>query len=218
MMLYFGSYLFTKKIRNMKNLLAIFILSSTITLSTKGQDAVNLKPFKVDLSIGYAIPGGEGTKGGIVLAVEPKYAVIPNLAVGLRMEGAIIAKFSGYDENGNAMNTKVKAAGSYLATGDYYFTNNYALRPFVGAGAGIFSLAGIEVNSSSENISGGSKFGGMVRGGIEAGHFRLGLEYNIVPKTTFEGYDSDGNYVTGLTSSNNYFGIKIGACIGGGRK
>ena len=202
----------------MKNLLAMFILSATISLSTKGQDAVHLKPFKVNLSVGYAIPGGEGTKGGIVLALEPKYAVIPNFAVGLRMEGAIIAKFSGYDENGNAMNTKVKAAGSYLATGDYYFTNNYAFRPFAGAGAGIFSLAGIEVNSSSENISGGSKFGGMVRAGIEAGHFRLGLEYNIVPKTTFEGYDSNGNYVTGLTSSNNYIGIKIGACIGGGRR
>ena len=202
----------------MKNLLAIFILSATISLSTKGQDAVHLKPLKVDLSVGYAIPGGEGVKGGIIFAFEPKYAVIPNLAVGLRMEGAIIAKFSGYDEEGNAMNTKVKAAGSYLATGDYYFTNNYALRPFAGAGAGIFSIAGIEVNSSSENISGGSKFGVMVRGGIEAGHFRIGLEYNIVPKTTFEGYDSNGNYVTGLTSSNNYIGIKIGAFIGGGRK
>src|SRR6187402_894117 len=218
MLSYFGSYLFTKKIRYMKNFLAIFILSSAITLSSKGQDVVHLKPLKVDLSIGYAIPGGEGAKGGIVLALEPKYAVIPNLAVGLRMEGAIIAKFSGYDEEGNAMNTKVKAAGSYLATGDYYFTNNFALRPFAGAGAGIFSIAGIEVNSSSENISGGSKFGGMIRGGIEAGHFRIGLEYNIVPKTTFEGYDSGGNYVTGLTSSNNYIGIKIGACIGGGRK
>jgi outer membrane protein X len=193
----------------MKNFLAIFILFATISLSSKGQDAVNLKPFKVDLSIGYAIPGGEGAKGGIVLAFEPKYAVIPNLAVGLRMEGAIIAKFSGYDEDGNAMNTKVKVAGSYLATGDYYFTNNYSFRPFAGAGAGIFSLAGIEVNSSSENISGGSKFGGMVRAGIEAGHFRLGLEYNIVPKTTFEGYDSDGNYVTGLTSSNNILELKL---------
>jgi len=202
----------------MKNFLAIFILSATISLSTKGQDVVHLKPFKVDLSVGYAIPGGEGVKGGIIFAFEPKYSVIPNLAVGLRMEGAIIAKFSGYDDEGNVMNTKVKAAGSYLATGDYYFTNNYALRPFAGAGAGIFSIAGIEVNSNSENISGGSKFGGMVRGGIEAGHFRLGLEYNIVPKTTFEGYDSNGNYVTGLTSSNNYIGIKIGACIGGGRK
>jgi outer membrane protein X len=202
----------------MKNLLAIFILFSTITLSTNGQDAVHLKPFKVDLSIGYAIPGGEGVKGGIILALEPKYAVIPNLAVGLRMEGAIIAKFSGYDEDGNAMDTKVKAAGSYLATGDYYFTNNYALRPFAGAGAGIFSIAGIEVNSTSGKVSGGSEFGGMLRAGIEAGHFRIGLEYNMVPKTTFEGYDSDGNYRTGLTSSNSYIGIKIGACIGGGKK
>jgi outer membrane protein X len=202
----------------MKNFLAIFILSATISSSSQAQDGGDLKPFKIDLSMGYAIPGGEGAKGGIIFAVEPKYAVIPNLAIGLRMEGAIIAKFSGYDEDGNAMNTKVKAAGSYLATGDYYFTNNFALRPFAGVGAGIFSLAGIELNSSSENISGGSKFGGMVRGGVEAGHFRIGLEYNIVPKTTFEGYDSDGNYVTGLTSSNNYIGIKIGAFIGGGRR
>ena len=217
-MLYFGSYLFTKKIRKMKNLLAIFVLSFTLTLSAKAQDAVHLKPFKVDLSVGYAIPGGEGTKGGVLFALEPKYAVIPNLSIGLRMEAAIIAKFSGYDEAGNAMDTKVKAAGSYLATGDYYFTNNYALRPFAGAGAGIFSIAAMEVNSNNGKVSGGSKFGGMVRGGVEAGHFRIGLEYNLVPKTTYEGYDSDGNYVTGLSSSNNYMGIKVGVCIGGGRK
>jgi hypothetical protein len=74
------------------------------------------------------------------------------------------------------------------------------------------------VNSTSGKVSGGSEFGGMLRAGIEAGHFRIGLEYNMVPKTTFEGYDSDGNYRTGLTSSNSYIGIKIGACIGGGKK
>ena len=204
----------------MKNFLAILILSSAISLSTKGQDkdVVQLKPFKVDLSVGYAIPGGEGTKGGVLFALEPKYAVIPNLSVGLRMEAAIIAKFNGYDEDGNAMDTKVKGAGSYLATGDYYFTNNYSLRPFAGAGLGIFSIAAMEVNSNNGKISGGSKFGQMVRAGVEAGHFRLGLEYNLVPKTTYEGYDADGNYVTGLSSSNNYMGIKIGVCFGGGRK
>ncbi len=67
-------------------------------------------------------------------------------------------------------------------------------------------------------ISGGSEFGGMLRAGIEAGHFRIGVEYNIVPKTIFEGYDSNGNYSTGLTSNNCYIGIKVGACIGGGKK
>lgn len=202
----------------MKNFLAIFILSATISLSSRGQDAVQLKPFKVDLSIGYAIPGGEGTKGGVLFALEPKYAVIPNLSVGLRMEAAIIAQFSGYDENGEVMDTKVKAAGSYLATGDYYFTNNYGFRPFAGAGAGIYSVAAMEVNSDNGKVSGGSKFGQMIRAGVEAGHFRIGLEYNLVPKTTYEGYDADGNYVSGLTSSNNYMGIKVGVCFGGGRK
>ena len=55
----------------------------------------------------------------------------------------------------------------------------------------------------------------MIRGGIEMSHFRLGLEYNIVPKTTFTGYNSNGDEAK-LTSKNGYIGIKIGVCIGGG--
>jgi hypothetical protein len=38
----------------------------------------------------------------------------------------------------------------------------------------------------------------------------------MVPKTTFNGFDSDGNPISGLTSKNSYIGIKLGACIGGG--
>ena len=55
----------------------------------------------------------------------------------------------------------------------------------------------------------------MIRGGFELSHFRLGVEYNIVPKTTFTGYDSGGNTAK-LTSKNGYPGIKVGVCIGGG--
>jgi hypothetical protein len=57
----------------------------------------------------------------------------------------------------------------------------------------------------------------MIRAGIEASHFRAGIEYNLVPKTTFTGYDSNGNITSGLTSPNSYIGIKIGVCFGGGR-
>ncbi|HKZ67528.1 MAG TPA: hypothetical protein VJ111_14275, partial [Chitinophagaceae bacterium] len=60
-----------------------------------------------------------------------------------------------------------------------------------------------------------SKFGGMIRGGIEVSHFRFGLEYNIVPKTTFTGYNNSGDEAE-LTSKNSYIGIKLGVCIGGG--
>lgn len=201
----------------MKNLLAILILSSVISLSAKSQESV-FKPFKVDVSLGYAIPGGEGAKGGILFAVEPKYAVIPNLSVGLRMEAAIVARFSGYDENGEVMDASVKGAASYIATGDYYFMADKNFRPFTGGGVGIYSIAGIEATSTTGEVSAGSKFGGLVRTGFEFSHFRFGFEYNIVPKTEFTGYDGDGNPTTGLTSNNSYMGIKVGVCIGGGRR
>lgn len=204
----------------MKNILAILSLVTIFSFSAKSQESESggLKPFKVDVSIGYARPGGDGAKAGVLFAIEPKYAVISNLSVGLRMEGAVVARFAGYDENGDPLDLSVKAAGSYLATGDYYLKDNYSFRPFVGAGAGIFSIASAEVKSTSGGVSAGSKFGGMVRAGFEASHFRFGIEYNIVPKTTFEGYDENGDYQTGLTSPNNYLGIKLGVCIGGGKK
>lgn len=193
-----------------------YLILSFIAVYFSATAQSDLKPFKVDVSLGYAIPGGTGSKGGILFVVEPKYAVISNLSIGLRMEGAIVARFNGYDQDGNPIDASVKASGSYLVTGDYYFTNNYSVRPFAGAGAGIFTLAGIESNSNSSNVSVGSKFGGMIRAGVELSHFRFGVEYNIVPKTTFTGYDSEGNLTDGLTSNNSYVGIKIGVCLGGG--
>ena len=194
----------------------VFLCLTVLCFSAMAQSKSELKPFKVDVSFGYAIPGGSGAKGGVLFAVEPKYAVLSNLSLGIRFEGAVVARFSGYDPDGDPLNASVKASGSYLATGDYYLMNNYSFRPFVGAGAGIFSLAGVESNSGSGEVSAGIKFGGMIRGGVEVSHFRLGLEYNIVPKTTFTGYDQDGNLTSGLTSNNSYIGVKIGVCFGGG--
>jgi len=200
----------------MKNLLAIVLFCSLFSLSAIAQK--DLKPFKVDVSVGYAIPGGEGAKAGVLFAVEPKYAVIPNLSVGLRMEAAVVARFNGYDENGEAIEGSVKGSASYVATGDYYFRNNYSFRPFVGGGAGVYTTAGLQVNETSGEVSGGTKFGGLVRSGFEVSHFRFGIEYNIVPKTKFTGFDGDGNPTTGLTSKNSYIGIKVGVCFGGGPK
>src|SRR6266498_2441038 len=101
----------------------LFLSLAIVSLSAIAQS--DLKPFKVDVSVGYAIPGGSGSKGGVLFVVEPKYAVMPALSIGLRMEGAVVARFSGYDVDGYANDISVKASGSYLATGDYYFTDNY---------------------------------------------------------------------------------------------
>ena len=165
-------------------------------------NAQTFKPFKVDIATGYAIPGGEGSKGGVLFAVEPKYAVNDNISVGLRMEAAVTARAS-VDANGDLKEGDVKASASYLLTGDYYFNTN-KFRPFAGAGAGLFKVAGAEITSTdTEDVQTGSKFGFAPRVGFEFGHFRMAAEYNVIGKTG--------------EIKNSYMGIKFGFFIGGGR-
>jgi hypothetical protein len=195
--------------------ISVLILFTAI-LSYCGTAQTNLRPFKADVSVGYAIPAGAGANGGVLFVIEPKYAVIPSVSLGLRFEGAVIARFTGFDPEGNPNTVNVEAQGSYVATGDYYFTNNYAVRPFAGGGMGLYRIAGVEVASGTEGVSASSKFGGMIRAGVELSHFRMGIEYNVVPSTTFSGYDMNGAPAT-LTSKNSYIGLKLGVCFGGGR-
>jgi outer membrane protein X len=193
----------------MKKITFSILLLSAVIIS----NAQNFKPFKVDVSTGYAIPGGKGAKGGILFAVEPKYAVISNLSVGLRFEAAVMAR--GYaDQTGSTTEVDVKAAGSYLATADYYLTEN-TVRPFAGVGAGLFSLASASADNNGGSAGAGSKFGGLVRAGVEISHFRLGIEYNLVPATTVTVFDGNSTYES--KAKNGYIGIKIGAVIGGGK-
>ncbi|MEI6950658.1 outer membrane beta-barrel protein [Paraflavisolibacter sp. H34] len=181
----------------MKKILSLAVLA----LGISAAHAQTFKPFKVDVSLGYASPQGKGSKGGVLFAIEPKYAVIDQISVGLRLESALTA--AGYvSDNGEEFSGDVKAHGSYVLTGDYYFTNTKA-RPFLGTGLGLYKSAGatFDTNTNDEvKIDSENKVGFLLRGGVEVGHFRTGLEYNFV-----------GN-------KNGYLGVKVGVCIGGGRR
>ncbi len=201
-----------------KLLFSTAILCIAVCTKSMAQSEGEFKPFKVDVSLGYALPvGGSGGKGGALFVVEPKYAVMPELSVGLRLEGAFTVSGTSDLVNGTSINStaSVKASSSYLATGDYYFSQN-DLRPFAGAGVGIFQTAGVQINSSNANIATGSKFGGMLRAGVEYKHGRFGLEYNLVGKTTVA--PTTPTSKDGYTIQNSYVGIKFGVVIGGGRQ
>ena len=167
-------------------------------LFSQAQDGT-FKPFKFDIALGYALPSGTGSKGGVLIAFEPKYALNDQITLGLRWEGAVTAAVS-IDANGEAVKGEAKASGSYLLTTDYYFGTN-KLRPFAGIGAGLYNNAAVDINSEEAKTS--HKFGFAPRVGFEYGHFRTAIEYNIAGKT--EHYN------------NNYLGIKMGFFIGGGR-
>lgn len=193
---------------------SVFLLA--LTASSNAQDEGEFKPFKVDVSLGYAIPtGGAGAKGGLLFVIEPKYALLSQLSLGLRMETAVMLSGVNMSTGETGENSSAKAAVSFLATGDYYFNNN-DFRPFAGAGAGVFTTAGVAIDSDNPNISEGTKFGGMIRAGFEYRHFRFGAEYNLIAKSEVAPSSSTAN--DGYTVKHAYIGIKLGVCIGGGRK
>jgi outer membrane protein W len=182
----------------------IFFLSMLLSLTqfSIAQEAAStdgrvFKKFKTDVSLGYAIPKGEQSDGGVLFAIEPKYAITDQINVGLRIEVAVTANI---DEVGDQ--SKATGNGSYLLTGDYYFTTN-KFRPFAGLGGGFYTTATVDANTeltSSGDLPTDSNFGFMARAGFEYGHLRMGFEYNF------------------LKENAGYLGLKLGVVIGGGRK
>lgn len=192
--------------------LILFTLSAMLPAT-----AQEFKPFKVNLSTGYALPIGKGASGGLLLSVEPKYGLSDRIDLGLRYEVGLIVK--AYTLNNEQGETTLKGASSYLITGNYLLSDaNF--RPFVGAGVGLFNILSVNFSESGgaidSEISGGSKLGAMVRAGFKARHFVLGAEYNLVPKTRGIVVGQSGANLN-YESQNAYLTIKLGLDIGGGR-
>jgi outer membrane protein W len=196
-----------------KNILSLVALM-TFAFATAQEEG----KFRVGLDLGYTIPSGGG--GGILLSLEPKYNITDNMSVGFRFGSAVMDRnFSGSDDwylKNSALN------GSYLATYDYYFKGSSSFVPYVGAGAGIYTLDNTWFSSYSFLVNNDfsylkldatSKFGGLIRAGFEWGKFRMGLEYNLVPKSNLQNFAG----ATVATAQNSYLGIHLGFYVGGGK-
>ncbi len=196
-------------------LLAALCFGTAVSASAQDRDRV-FKPFKFNVALGYAKPLGGGASGGVLFALEPKYSVVEALEVGIRAEFALTARSFSFDNTNQNGEAEVKALNSFLLTGNYVFGTG-GFRPYLGAGLGLYSLAGttVEVQNGQTNddyvIEAETKFGFMGRAGFKAGHFNLGLEFNAVPNSSPRVQN-----VT-LESKNSYLGIKAGVDIGGGR-
>lgn len=181
--------------------------------------AQDFKPFKIGLGLGYAIPGGEGAGGGILIYGEPMYRINDAIAVGLRLETALVAKAQ-INNDGTWGETSLAGIGSYTLSGQYYFSNG-GFRPLVGAGFGLYSVSTAAFNENSTSIDAGwekqNKFGFYPRVGFDAGHFNFMLEYNLIPASEIAATDMNGNATT-MDVKNSYFSIKVGASILGGRR
>src|ERR1700753_3816854 len=106
----------------MKKFLLLNLTLLSILFANAQSSEGNFRPFRVDVDFGYALPpGGGGAKDGFIFALEPKYAVMDELQVGLRIEAAVMTRGYSFSTGNTAYSGSVSAAGSYTATGDYYF-------------------------------------------------------------------------------------------------
>lgn len=186
------------------------ILSLVCLMTFASATAQEKGKFRVGLDLGYTIPSGGG--GGVLLSLEPKYNITDNSNIGFRLGSAAMTRnFSG---TGTDLKANLSSNGSYVATYDYYFKGNSSFVPYVGGGAGIYTLANVEFSSvGAGNLDAKSKFGGLLRTGFEWGKFRMGLEYNMVPKSNLQNISGS----TTATAKNSYLGIHLGFYVGGGK-
>lgn len=163
--------------------------------------------------------GTDSDNLGLLFNVEPKIKSSENTIIGLRFGLSVnsqkfnindTARFFIDNENDNAVI-------SFTPTFDYYFTENFN-RPYIGLGLGYYILSTIDVSdlSNTSEIQEGNinnQLGFLLRGGLELGNTRFGLEYNLIPSSDIE---MPSDEIIG-TVNNSYFGLSIGFTIAGRR-
>ncbi|RKG69160.1 hypothetical protein, partial [Corallococcus terminator] len=122
---------------------------------------------------------GPTTYGG-GLIVEPKWNITDKIAVGARLEVGISG--GGSAGNGSATVSTAVAVASLLK-GEYLFRDS-GVRPFLGLGAGAYTLANQSVAAGNGGAgvgqSGGRFFGVAPQAGIDFGGVRLAASYNHI--------------------------------------
>jgi hypothetical protein len=176
--------------KQMKKIFLFFLLA----LNVMAANAQEYKTFRVILGLGYATPLTANNKSivGDIFTIEPSYRISDDIAIGLRIEGAVLIDIDLGEVNYD----------SYTLNGQYYFGET-KFRPFVGAGLGWYRVVVWDYNVVTT-----SKIGFYPRVGFDVGHFNVTLDYNIT--TTYNG--------AVFEISDNYLGIRLGAFFGGGKK
>lgn len=113
----------------MKKMALLQVVARSYQSLRAQNDSIHLEPFKMDLGLGYANPpNGIQSKLGGAFSLEPQYAVINQLDIGLRLEADLMI-----NTTKPVKNEKDPAVfnGLERVTVDYYFTHT-GFHPCVG--------------------------------------------------------------------------------------
>lgn len=195
-----------------------FFVVLIIMVSAHTANAQRAGGFRYQMDFGAAMPKGGGI--GALVNLEPQILLKNNLAFGLRLGVAALAKDVTYYSIQEDYNGEVSANASIAGTLNYYLNKgNSRVAPYIGGGFGYYVLSSVKIDDSDfgdgevGNLEASFAWAPMIRAGVELGKFRIGAEYNFVPK-------SDLQNVSGQVigeAINEYFGFTLGFFVGGGK-
>lgn len=197
-----------------KVILGLLVIALAMSLNAQEKGKI-----RVGFDGGLAFPNaGIGIGGGL----DVRYNIQDNINAGVILGGVGLIKDVSVNSIANTMTATASAINNYLITSDYYFNNDKSsFAPFLGGGIGISSIQNIQMtvaNGGSTSIAGSTsflkenRFGALLRGGFEAGHFRMTAEYHLIGNSNVV----DINKTIIGTTGNSYFCLNIGFYIGGG--
>jgi hypothetical protein len=177
----------------LKSILLVLFLLNQMPIMAQQDRLYN--PFKIETAIGLVKTNLAENKFAIDFSLEPKYAISDAFWLGLRLETAILIQPIPSDDD-------FKAFGvfSVLPTLDFSFLPGRTIRPFLGIGAGIYTLKNLYDGEEASETQAINKLGFCPRLGFEFQRFRMGLEFNVIG------------------GRDNYTTVKMGWSMGGGLK
>lgn len=179
-------------------------------------EAQHYEKIRVDFGLvgGYASAIAEGGFGGVV---EPKFLVTDNLAAALRVEGMVTF---GATVGGSDTSFGTGSVGLIGVKGEYLI-GDYAVRPAVGLGLGIYHIGGDTIDSAPDQVivshKSGSYLGASPSLAVDLGRVRLAMTYHVIFGADVQVDQMSGGATMRRDFSQSYVTFELSFHVGGTR-
>jgi outer membrane protein W len=179
-------------------------------------DPVHYEQVRVDAGLtGSTVAIADRNGAGFV--VEIKELVTDHLAIGGRVEVGVM--YGGHVGDDHA-DVSATMAACGLVKAEYHFLDGQ-IRPFVGLGAGAYTIGSESVTSgpmtAGVQTDTGRYVGVAPQIGIDLGHVRIAATYNAIVGASIEVHDMVGTASQTTTLSQNYLSLELSYEFAGGR-
>lgn len=181
--------------------------------------AEHYEPFRFDSGLSGTYVSASG-RGGFGAVIEPKFYVHDNIAVGARLEAAVM--FGGSIDQASGDTSMDMGAVAAAAVKGEYLLGTGPIRPFAGLGLGVYDIGSqsIQAGPSTTGIDqkAGRYFGLSPQLGIDLGRLRLAATYNMIVGADIEVHQMIGGVEQTASFSQNYLTFELSIRFGGRKK